>query len=119
MTSRKPLACLFTFLCLCLSTTFCVAQDKAKNTFGKVTSADFNLPAKSIIDSNANAVILSDVGEVNFIGNKKDWFSHVFKRQTRIKILNKKAFDLATMVIGLRGERTGDCETISKVEAAA
>ena len=63
MTSREPLACLMTFLCLCLSVTFCVAQDKAKNTFGKVTPADFNLPANSIIDSNANAVILSDVGE--------------------------------------------------------
>lgn len=119
MTSREPLACLMTFLCLCLSVTFCVAQDKAKNTFGKVTPADFNLPAKSIIDSNANAVILSDVGDVHFVGNKQGWFSYVYKRQTRIKILNKKAINLATQ--RLIGQKTADdrSETVDKVEAAA
>jgi hypothetical protein len=118
MTSPKPLACV-TLLCLCLSATFCVAQDKAKNTFGKVSPADFNLPSKSIIDSNASAVILSDVGDVHFVGNKEGWFSYVYKRQTRIKILNKKAFALATVSIDLYGEKGGDDETLSKVEANA
>ena len=96
-----------------------MAQDKAKNTFGKVTPADFVLPSRSIIDSNANAVILSDAGDVHFVGNKEGWFSYVYKRQTRIKLLNKKAFELATVKLYLYGAADGDHEVLSKVEASA
>jgi hypothetical protein len=62
---------------------------------------DFSVPASANIDSNTNAVILSDIGSVHFIGNKNGWFSYVFKRQTRIKILNKKAFALASVAVSL------------------
>ena len=86
-------------LFLCLQQNYCLAQDKSKTIFGKVSPADFAIPVSPIIDSNANAVILSDIGSINFIGNNKSWFSHVFKRQTRIKVLNKKALDLATVKI--------------------
>ena len=47
-------------LLLCLQQNYCLAQDKSKTVFGKVNPADFVIPASSIIDSNANAVILSD-----------------------------------------------------------
>ncbi len=87
------------FLCLgiCLPQIHCQAQDGSKISFGKVTPADFQLPSSPIIDSNANAVTLSDIGSVSFVGNKRDWFSYVYKRRTRIKILNKKALQAATV----------------------
>ena len=87
---------------LCLLRNYTFAQDKTKGQFGKVSAVNFSIPSSSIIDSNTNAVILSDVGSVHFIGNKNNWFSHVFKRQHRIHILNKKAFALATVMIPLR-----------------
>ncbi len=68
---------------------------------GKVAAADFVLPASPAIDSNANAVIIADAGSTEFTGNKNGWFSYVFKRKTRIKIINKKAFELATIKIPL------------------
>ena len=77
------------------------AQDKPTAKLPPVTARDFSLPASPVIDSNANAVILSDIGSVHFIGNKKSSFSYVYKKHTRIKILNKRAFDLATVKISL------------------
>jgi hypothetical protein len=105
-------------LCLCLMVSLCQAQDKAKNTFGKVGPADFVLPASPIIDSNASAVILSDVGSVHFIGNKKTWFSHIFKKDTRVRIVNRQGFGAATITIYLRGQDE-DAEVISNIQASA
>ena len=90
------------FLSLYWGQSYCLAQDKPNAGFGKISPADFNLPAANIIDSNISAVILSDVGSIHFVGNKNSWFSYVYQRQTRIKILNKKAFDdVATVHIHL------------------
>ena len=44
---------------------------------------------------------MSDYGSVHFVGNDKGWFSHVFRRHTRIRLLNKKSFHLATVEIPL------------------
>jgi len=95
---------------------YCFAQDKSKVTPGKVTSADFSLPSNPIIDSNTNAVILSNTGSVHFVGNDHDWFSYVFKKQIRIKILNKNAFDLATEKVFLYAPEE-DPEKITDVAA--
>jgi len=103
--------------CLCLLQSYCYAQEKSKAIFGKVGLEDFVLPSTPIIDSNANAVILSDIGSVHCIGNKSGWFSYVYKRQTRIKILNKKAFDRATVRIPLHIDGD-DAEKADKVEGA-
>ena len=103
MTTRKPIAPVAIFLCLCLTALSSIGQDKAKISFAKITPADFTLPATPIIDSNASAVILSDRGEVHYIGNKSGWFSYVYTRQTRIKLISKKAFDLATVKVRLYG----------------
>jgi hypothetical protein len=73
------------------------AQDKPKFQFGKVSPADFVLPSNPIIDSNTKAVILSDVGSIHFVGNRNSDLSNVLKRQTRIKIIDKKAFGLASV----------------------
>jgi len=114
MINRKPIA-LLVVLCLGLSTLHSLAQGKAKHTLGKLTLADFTLPSTAIIDSNTNAVILADLGDVHFVGNKQGWFSYVYVRQTRIKILNKKAFDLATVKVYLRQEY----DKLSNVQATA
>ncbi|HWB94016.1 MAG TPA: DUF3857 domain-containing protein, partial [Puia sp.] len=92
------------------------AQDKAKHTFGKLTPADFTLPASKVIDSNADAVILFDIGDVHYIGSKTGWFSYVYKRQTRIRILDNKGLDLATIGIGMHGG-SEHADVLSKVEA--
>ncbi len=78
----------------------CYSQDKAPISFGSVSMADFNI-SSSLIDSNTNAVIIADIGSTIFEGNSKGWFTYIYKRQRRIKILNKKGFDLATVEIAL------------------
>ena len=78
MTSRKSIAPFAIILCLCLTALTSLAQDKAKNTFGKVSPADFNLSTTPIIDSNASASYPADRGEVHYIGNKKGWFWKVY-----------------------------------------
>jgi len=83
------------------SSTLIHAQGKINMKPGKVAVQDFTLPASAVIDSNTNAVIISDLGITDFTGNTKGWFSYIFKRKTRIKILNKKAFELATVKIPL------------------
>ncbi|HEX3935333.1 MAG TPA: DUF3857 domain-containing protein, partial [Puia sp.] len=118
MISRSSIAPL-TLLCLCLSALHPFAQGKAKHTLGKLTPADFTLPATPIIDSNANAVILADLGDVHFVGNTHDWFSYVYVRQTRIKILNKNAFGLATVNIALYDENSENKDNLTNVEATA
>jgi hypothetical protein len=116
MIRRGPIAYLIPILCLCLLQRPCFAQDKAKHTLAKVSSADFVLPSTPIIDSNTHAVVLSDEGEVHYIGNAKDWFSCVYTRQTRIKILHKTAFGLASVSIDLYGEDE-KLEQLSNVQA--
>ncbi|HMI60812.1 MAG TPA: DUF3857 domain-containing protein, partial [Puia sp.] len=87
--------------------------------FGKVSPADFELPASPIIDTNTDAVILADIGSVHFVGNKHNWFSYVYKRQTRIKIINKKSIeDLATQKVTLYGSDNDErIEILSGVAA--
>jgi hypothetical protein len=74
------------------------AQDKVNIKFGKILPADFTV-SSPLIDSNVNAVVLSDIGSSEFIGNEKGWFSLVFKRHKRIKILNTKGFNAADISV--------------------
>lgn len=86
--------------------------------FGKVSEDDFTLPASPVVDSNAAAVIIADYGETSFKGNAIGWVSYVFRRKTRIKIINKQAFDLATVVIRLYTD-SNQTEMLDDVSAAA
>ena len=117
MISLKSIAPIATILCLCLNALSSFAQDRGKNSFGKITAADFALPVTPIIDSNAGAVILTDKGEVHYVGSKNGWFSYVYTRQTRIKILNKRAIDLATVKVNLYAHEEV-AEKLSNVSAA-
>ena len=107
----------FIFICLMVISVTASAQDKCPVKFGKVTAQDFVLPKSDAIDSSAAAVIVADVGSTSFKGNSKGWFTLVFKRQVRIKIIDKKAFDLASDEISLYHSDKG-IETIDKLEGS-
>src|ERR1700730_13143155 len=89
------------FACLLfISQNYLFSQDKLNIKFGKVSNEDFDL-SRYKYDSGANAVVIADIGNSYFEGNSKGGFSLVFKRQTRIKILNKNGFDAADVYIPL------------------
>ncbi len=84
------------FLCQQIS----IAQEKSTVKFGKITPADFNLPAGQF-DSGAAAVVIADIGNSEFEGNKESSFSIIFNHFKRVKILNKSGMDAATVEIPL------------------
>src|SRR5215470_1714150 len=77
-----------------------ITQDKINVKFGKVSPEDF-APKVYSIDSNANAVVMADVGSSKIVGNNKGWFSLEYKRYRRVRLLNKNGFDIATEEIDL------------------
>lgn len=76
------------------------SQEKVKVKFGKVSAEDF-APKVYSIDSNANAVVIADIGSSKIVGNNKGWFSLEYQRYCRIRLLNKNGFDIATQEIPL------------------
>lgn len=92
---------LFPICCFILSHTDLLAQkaEKAPVKFGKVEPGDFKTVYS--IDSSAQAVVIADIGFSEFIGNNSGWFSLQYTRQTRIHILNKAAYDAATIEVPL------------------
>lgn len=101
-------------LVLCLFSTTIAAQRK-EIKFGKITAEDFTINSP-VVDSNTNAVILADVGSSEIDGNNKGWFSLIHKRIRRVKLLNKKGFDEATVVIPLY-KSGGDEEKLDDLKA--
>ena len=106
-----------TLLICFFSYSACLAQQKTPIIFGKVAVQDFTIPPSPLMDTGTNAVIIADYGITTFKGNDAGWVSYVFKRKTRIKILNKKAFDLATVRIPLYtdGDATEKLDNFSAV----
>lgn len=90
-------------------------QEKVSVKFGKVSPEDFATRVYPI-DSNANAVIIADVGSSKIVGNAKGWFSLEFKRYRRVHLLNKNGFDVATEEIPLYSEGTNE-ERLSDLKA--
>ncbi len=73
-----------------------MGQQKEGIKFGKVTAADFKITSP-VVDTNANAVIISDIGSTEFVGNNSGDFTLVFKQYKRIWLRNRNAFDAATI----------------------
>lgn len=91
---RKSLLVLFA-----ICNFFCtVAQQTDPIKFGKITKEDFEV-SSSLLDSNVNAIVLSDIGSSEFVENSFSWFNLVFRRHKRIKIINKNGFDAADISI--------------------
>ncbi|MEO7046977.1 MAG: DUF3857 domain-containing protein, partial [Ferruginibacter sp.] len=88
-------SCLILFLFILFNPICLQAQNMPVN-FGKVNPEDFNVKSP-LIDSNTNAFIIADQGDVSFEGNDHGWVSYVYKRNCRILFLNTKAIDLATI----------------------
>src|SRR5215813_13822403 len=92
------------------------AQSKVPVKFGKVSLDDF---ARKVygLDSNANAVVIADVGSSEIVGNTKGWFSLEFKRYRRVHILNKNGYDEANVEIPLysSGDREEELQSIKAV----
>ncbi len=106
----------FVLLTAILSSLNTIGQKAAKIKFGEITTADFE-PKVYEIDSSAQAVVLYDAGSASYEPNDVGWFNIEYKYHKRVRILNKNAFDLATIQIPLyKGEKTEDA--ISKIEAA-
>ncbi len=75
------------------------AQEKSPVKFGKISPEDFII--KQPFDTGASAVVIADIGSSGFEGNTKGWFSLVYKKRMRIKILNKNGFEAAKVEIPL------------------
>jgi hypothetical protein len=92
---------------------FLFAQNKANVKFGKVSPEDFAKKVYSV-DSNANAVVIADIGSSEIVGNTKGWFSLQFKRYRRVHILNKNGYDEANVEIQLysNGDREEELSSI-------
>ena len=77
-----------------------VAQNKPPIKFNHVSIEDFDI-SKFKVDTTYGAIVIADIGSSSFIGNSKGWFTLVYTHQCRIKIINKKGFDLASVEIPL------------------
>ncbi|MEO7924417.1 MAG: DUF3857 domain-containing protein [Chitinophagaceae bacterium] len=92
-----------------------LAQTKSTAKFGSVTQKDF-APKIYSIDSNANAVVIADIGSSKIEGNSKGWFSLVYKHYKRVHILNKNGYEMADVSISLYSDGE-DEEELDKLRA--
>ncbi len=91
------------------------AQTKTNSKFGAVSEKDFATKIYSI-DSNANAVVIADIGSSSIEGNAKSWFSLVHKHYKRVHILNKNGYDIANVSIPIYVDGI-DEEKLEKLKA--
>lgn len=95
---------------LCISAPS-LAQEKCPVNFDKISPSDFEIK-NTDVDTSFGAIILADVGKSSFEANKKGFFNIEFKVTRRIKILNSKGFDLATVKIPLYRDAANDREEL-------
>jgi len=112
---RSTLA-LLAVLLLCINAYANKDKSKPKIKFGDVTAEDFS-PKFYAVDSSANAVVIADIGESTFEGNTKGDFSLIFTEHKRIRLMNKNAFDLATIEVLLYIGRFNNEEKLDDLEA--
>lgn len=99
---------------MCITALSSSAQ-KTAFKFQDITPKDFE-PKLYSIDSSAQAVILYDGGSAKYVGDDAQWFNIIYTYKKRVRLLNKNAFDLATVEIPLwKDDRTED--KIEKLEA--
>ncbi|HEX8314377.1 MAG TPA: DUF3857 domain-containing protein, partial [Flavisolibacter sp.] len=91
------------------------AQESPYVKFGKITPQALQTKVYSI-DSSANAVVLSDIGEAAIEGNSKGWFSVMTTRHKVVHILNKSGYDYADVEISLYTNGT-DEEKLEEAKA--
>jgi hypothetical protein len=93
--------CLFLLqFCLFIYLHIAHAQDSTDFQPGKITMADFDIQGNAS-DSGANAIILYDIGKRFFEKNEAGDYDIIFKRFTRIKIINKNGLDAGEFTLRL------------------
>ncbi len=103
--------------CLLVLQNYLSAQSKLNIKFGKISAADFDL-TKNVYDTGAAAVVIADIGSTSFEGNNKGYFTLVFNRYRRVKILNKNGFDVASGEVevysdGVDEEKLSDLKAVT------
>ena len=93
------------------------AQDKLDIKFGKINSNVFG-PSAVKFDSGANALVIADIGSTYFEGNDQGYFTIVFTRFLRVKILNKNGFGIGDQQISLYHNSDGDFEKLTAFKAS-
>jgi len=106
---------LLTSVCTLFFLTTLPAQEKLNIKFGKIQPQDFEIKSP-LLDSNVNAVVISDQGSTEFEGNNKGWFKMIYRRHKRIKLINKNGFDAADISILLYSDGQ-DAEKVSELKA--
>lgn len=112
--ARRFFALLILYVVCCCACTLS-AQEIRPVQFGQLWPGDFTLHPSAALDSSNAAVIIADYGETSFKGNSHGWVSYVFKHKKRIKILDSRAFDLATVEVFLYadGEQSEQLEDLT------
>jgi hypothetical protein len=113
---RKCFYALAYLLVLFISPSISAQSPSRKITFGDIKAADFS-PKVYPIDTAAQGVVLSDVGSSTYEVDTRGGFNIIFKRHTRIRLLNRNAFDEATFSIPLYAFNNLN-EKIDKMEAS-
>src|SRR4051794_17488909 len=91
-------------------------SEKPNSKFGVIKPADFSTSVYSV-DSSASGVVLFDIGSSKCVGNTSGHFSIEFKRHTRVHLLNRNSFDLASIIIPLYASGVSE-ERIETLEAS-
>ncbi len=114
--SLKKILFIF-FLALFFNSFLVKSQDKTAFKFFHLVPEDFDL-SKNKIDTSFGAVIIADIGNTSFEGNVKGWFSLIYKHTRRVKIFNKKGYDLASVEIPLYKSNSENTEKTQSIKAS-
>lgn len=113
---KIKIAPFFVFIFLFISHQI-IAQSTVTFKLEKITTADFN-PVSPVVDSNANAVVLADVGNSEFQANSDRTFTLVFNHIKRVLLRKRSSFAVATVKIPIYvGERNEEEERLEAFEA--
>src|SRR5450432_45971 len=93
------------------------AQDKSNAKFGRITPADFDFALQKF-DSGANAIIMADIGSTRFEGNSNGFFTLIYTKYLRVKIMNKNGFEIGNHRIKLYNDNEGGIEKLYSLKGS-
>lgn len=94
---------------------FVNAQDISNIKFGNISERDF-VNKVYPIDTNANAVVIAEIGSISIKGDDMGRYSSVFNHYKRIHVLNRNGFGAADITISLYSNGDDD-EKLDKIKA--
>ena len=109
---KKTLTTIYTLLSM-----MSFAQNAKNEKFGIIKIEDFS-PKLETTNEDALAIVLSDIGSSEFVGNNSGSFTVVFKQHKKILIKKKAAFEAASFSVNLYQGNSETEEILEKVEAA-